>query len=391
MLGLMGRMKSVGTLSRHFTKKLDPDRVNLKHFETQRLIGMGGFGKVHAAKKKTQPGKGQLYAIKQLSQERLLEMVNGFDNLLREKEFLSMLKHPFICNLYYSFLDRVNCYLVMDIALGGDLRHRLKSGAPNALLRGSYDPKRPVLSENELKFDMRCVALALQYIHENGVIHRDIKPDNLLLEENGYVLLNDFGLAERLVDKGCKRVSGTKKYKAPEVAAGSTHSYAADIFALGVSMYELTAGCVPFQKEQLIKGRDMSEADVTALLREALEKLDILGVSKELLNVLEKMLQFDQERRIGYSSGAGELLGDPWFQYDDWESFTAKKLTAPFFPDTNVANIDEEVIYADVLETFNPVGKSRNITLPIDIEGKLETYPYDYRRDNGEDDVLKVY
>lgn len=122
---------------------------------------------------------------------------------MNERKLLSLLKHPFLINMFYAFQDLENLYLVTDLVNGGDLRY--------------YLGKRKVFSEPETKFFICCIIVALEYLHKNGVIHRDIKPENLLLDEQGYVRLTDFGISRLYGPENASDTSGTPGYMAPEV------------------------------------------------------------------------------------------------------------------------------------------------------------------------------
>mmetsp|Transcript_9789 Transcript_9789/g.11283 ORF Transcript_9789/g.11283 Transcript_9789/m.11283 type:complete len:402 (-) Transcript_9789:1206-2411(-) len=358
--------------------KTGNDGVGMRQFSTQRLVGLGGFGKVHAAVKKNGTEKGKIFAIKELSISKLVEKRNGIELLLRERNMLAMLKHPFICNLYYSFFDSTSCYLVMDIALGGDLRFYLKSAAPNATHKNDYNPARPAMPESHLKFFMRCIGVALKYVHEQDIIHRDIKPDNMLMEESGYVLLNDFGLAVKLKNKGCKSRSGTRSYMAPEVGVkDQTQNYAADIYSLGVTMYEMIVGKVPFTKEERSKLFHLTAEQQESLLQSRMVAVEKLNMSKSFRDLLTRMLCINQVERIGYERGAAEILEHKWLRMDDWDELLEKHVNPPFKPDTKVANIDERVVYEDIFAAFNP-SVARKLTLPDSIMERLQEYPYDY-------------
>lgn len=130
----------------------------------------------------------------------------------------------------YAFQDTENLYLVMDLLNGGDLRYHIS--------------KHRKFSEEQTKFFVCCVLLALEYIHVNNIIHRDIKPENFVMEDRGYVRLTDFGIAKTYQKENSSETSGTPGYMAPEVMCGQNHTIAVDYFALGVFTYECMCGVV---------------------------------------------------------------------------------------------------------------------------------------------------
>jgi serine/threonine protein kinase len=149
-----------------------------------------------------------------------------------EREFLSILLHPFIVNMVCSFQDYDNLYLVMDLLTGGDLRYHIC--------------KQRKFPESQTKFFIACIILGLEYCHRNKIIHRDIKPENLVLDSNGYVHITDFGIAKIQQNHNSKETSGTPGYMSPEVMCGQDHTILVDYFAIGVMGYEFMKGYRPY-------------------------------------------------------------------------------------------------------------------------------------------------
>ncbi len=158
-----------------------------------------------------------------------------------ERDLLSKLKHPFIVNMYYSFQDYDNLYLVMDMLTGGDLRYHIFRHK-----KFSEEQTSKLLLYNLLGFFIACILLGLEYIHENNILHRDIKPENLVLDERGYVRITDFGIAKLHQKENSSETSGTPGYMSPEVMCAQNHSQLVDYFAIGVIGYEFLSGRVSF-------------------------------------------------------------------------------------------------------------------------------------------------
>ena len=154
---------------------------------------------------------------------------NSVKNINNEKKFLSILHNPFLVNMICSFQDNDNLYLVMDLLLGGDMRYHINK-------RAIYNRKK---DENQLKFIAGCVLIGLNYIHENQIIHKDIKPENLVFDSKGYIHITDFGISKIFHPDNGKENSGTPGYMAPEVLFNKDHTYCVDYFSLGVILYEL--------------------------------------------------------------------------------------------------------------------------------------------------------
>jgi serine/threonine protein kinase len=125
--------------------------------------------------------------------------------------------------MIYAFQDRMNLYLIMDYLPGGDLRYQI----------GKWER----FPEHIVKFFVCCIVLALEYMHSNGVMHRDVKPENIIIDQKGYLRLTDLGIAKVVGGDNYKDTSGTPGYMAPEVINRENHSFEVDFFALGVIAY----------------------------------------------------------------------------------------------------------------------------------------------------------
>lgn len=200
--------------------------VNKHNFNFCYVIGKGGFGKVwkvELKKTKTQ------YALKEMSKVKIIDKKSE-KSINAEREFLTELNHSFIVNMHYAFQDNDNLYLVMDLLLGGDLRYHVS--------------RYRRFSEEQTRFFIASIVLALDYIHRNNVIHRDIKPENLVLDNKGYVRITDFGIAKENCIDNSSETSGTPGYMSPEVMRNKNHSFPVDFFAVGVIGYEFMKGRV---------------------------------------------------------------------------------------------------------------------------------------------------
>ena len=153
-------------------------------------------------------------------------------SVLDELSLLSKINHPFIINIHFAFQDNDFLYLVMDYLSGGDLRFHFNKN------RG--------FNEVQTKFFLSNILLSLDYLHSNNILHRDVKPENLIFEKNGYLRLTDFGIAKKLEKNNKEETSGTPGYMSPEVLFGQNHNFAVDYFAIGVILYEIMFGHRPY-------------------------------------------------------------------------------------------------------------------------------------------------
>ena len=280
-------------------------------FKFMYVIGKGGFGKVWKVQyKKTK----ETYALKEMSKLKIIDKKSE-KSINSEREFLSILNHPFIVNMHYAFQDRDNLYLVMDMLSGGDLRYHIS--------------RYRRFSEEQTRFFIACMVYTLEYIHGNNVIHRDIKPENLVLDNKGYVRITDFGIAKENLPDNSSETSGTPGYMSPEVMRGKNHSFPVDYFAIGVIGYEFMIGKRPYY------GKNRKEIKEQMLSVQAYIKKDDLrqGWSPESADFINKLLVRKVDGRLGSKGGASEMKEHPWLKYYPWKELENKTLPAPFIPE----------------------------------------------------------
>ena len=212
-------------------------KSSTKDFFFSYTLGKGGFGKVVAG---YHISSGKWCAVKNInlnfrSKRKYAKHMNMIKN---EIEALSLCKdHPYVCNLHCSFQELTSIYLVMDLHVGGDLRYHLDNGE--------------MFSEQTSAFIVTCMASALRFMHKKNIIHRDIKPDNIVFDEYGFPSLTDFGICHifdtQEKQQVCRLSSGTREYAAPEVLTSMhLHDSAVDYWGLGLVAYELVYGQRPF-------------------------------------------------------------------------------------------------------------------------------------------------
>ena len=271
------------------------------------------------------------YALKEMSKVRIIDR-HSEKSIKGERDFLSILLHPFIVNMVCSFQDYENLYLVMDLLTGGDLRYHLC--------------KIRHFSEEETKFFIACLLLGLEYIHSNNIIHRDIKPENLVSDENGYIRITDFGVAKIRKKDNSSETSGTPGYMAPEVLLAQNHSFPVDFFAIGIMGYEFMIGERPYL------GKTRKEIKQLVMKKQAkIEREDIPeGWSLESVDFINKCMKRKESRRLGYRNGISELKNHLWFKDFDWDSLFKKTMQAPFVPKKS-GNFDKK--YCELIEKIS--------------------------------------
>ena len=239
---------------------------------------------------------------------------NSVKNIRNEQLFLSKLHNPFLVNMKCSFQDSENLYLVMDLLLGGDLRYHIN--------------KKTKFNEKQIKFIIACTIAGLEYLHENKILHKDIKPENLVFDKRGYIHITDLGISKIFhIDNG-KENSGTPGYMAPEVLFNKNHNYCVDFFATGVMSFELLMGKRPYE------GHDKKELRKNIITHQAKIKFQNMpnGFSLNAINFINALIQRKVENRLGYN-GINEIKNHPWFLIDfNWEEFILQKMEPPFIP-----------------------------------------------------------
>ena len=293
--------------------------MNRNYFEFLYIIGRGGFGKVWKVRLKK---NNELFALKEMSKAKVIDRRSEI-SIMSERNLLSKLHHSFIVNMYFAFQDFYNLYLVMDLLTGGDLRFHIAH--------------KKIFTEDQTKFFIANMLLALDYIHSQNIIHRDIKPENLVLEKNGYLRITDFGVAKINEKDNSSETSGTPGYMAPEVILVQNHGPPSDFFALGVIGYEFMLGYRPYLGRGRKEIKNLIISKQAKISREELPD-DWSENSRDFINLL---LQRKPKKRLGYN-GVNEIKEHPWMKDIDFDLLYNKKIEAPFIPPIDKENFDKK-------------------------------------------------
>mmetsp|Transcript_26241 Transcript_26241/g.66648 ORF Transcript_26241/g.66648 Transcript_26241/m.66648 type:complete len:647 (+) Transcript_26241:129-2069(+) len=211
-------------------RQMEKLTVSEDDFHQFRVLGVGGFGAVHAAVKRD---TGILLAIKRMD-KKLIKHKNRYKSCYTEQSCLQALTSDFVCGLHYSYQTKDDVCLVLDLLHGGTLSFLLH--------------QKKKVSERYVCFFTACIVMAYEALHSKGYVYRDMKPANVLIKDNGYAVLIDFGLAAK-VETALKGKCGTRGYWSPEMVKGDQYLYSGDWWSLGVTMIELLTGKKPFKKK----------------------------------------------------------------------------------------------------------------------------------------------
>ncbi|XP_033229291.1 ribosomal protein S6 kinase 2 beta-like isoform X2 [Belonocnema kinseyi] len=295
-------------------EKADPG-----HFELLKVLGQGSFGKVFLVRKVVGKDVGTLYAMKVLKKATL--KVRDRVRTKMERNILVDVEHPFIVRLHYAFQTEGKLYLILDFLRGGDLFSRLS--------------KQLMFTEEDVKFYLAELALALDHIHKLGIIYRDLKPENILLDTEGHISLTDFGLSKQpLDDTKTYSFCGTVEYMAPEIVNRKGHSFAADWWSYGVLMFEMLTGSLPFQGES-------RKQTMTHILKAKIGMPN--NLSPEAQALLRVLFKRNPVNRLGHGGG-DEIKNHAFFSTIDWEALYHKEIKPPFKP---AASREDDAFYFD--------------------------------------------
>lgn len=303
-----------------YTKK----KVGLDDFNFLAVLGKGNFGKVMLAEAKSTK---QLYAIKVLKKESIIENEEIGSTISEKRIFLTANKgrHPFLINLHSCFQTETRIYFVMEYISGGDLLLHIQ---------------REQFGQMRAQFYAAEVLLVLKHFHENGIIYRDLKLDNILLCIDGHIKVTDYGLCKEDMWYGSTTSTfcGTPEFMAPEILFEQRYGRAVDWWAFGVLIYQMLLGQSPFRGEDEDEIFDAIQSD---------EPLYPIHMPQDSVSILQRLLIKEPERRLGSGpSDALEVMAHPFFRNINWDDIYHKRVHPPYFPKVispiDTSNFDTE-------------------------------------------------
>uniref|UniRef100_A0A8C7S687 Ribosomal protein S6 kinase n=1 Tax=Oncorhynchus mykiss TaxID=8022 RepID=A0A8C7S687_ONCMY len=324
------------------------ERVGIENFELLKVLGTGAYGKVFLVRKVSGHNAGQLYAMKVLKKATIIQKAKTAEHTRTERQVLEHIRQsPFLVTLHYAFQTDTKLHLILDYVNGGELFTHLV--------------QRVRFKEQEVALYSGEMVLALEHLHQLGIVYRDLKLENILMDSSGHIVLTDFGLSKEFDElERAYSVCGTIEYMAPEIAAGGEagHDMAVDWWSLGVLMYELMTGGSPFT----VDGDDNSHTDIAKRIskKDPPFPKDMGPLAKDLI---QGLLIKDPKKRLGSGpDGAENVKKHPFYQKINWDDLAAKRVPAPFKPvirdELDVSNFAEE--FTEMDPTYSPAALPQN-------------------------------
>ncbi|XP_064154771.1 protein kinase C delta type-like isoform X4 [Anguilla rostrata] len=286
-------------------------RINVDNFVFHKVLGKGSFGKVLLAELK---GRGEYFAVKALKKDVVL-MDDDVECTMVEKRVLALAwDNPFLTHLYSTFQTKEHLFFVMEYLNGGDLMFHIQE-------KGRFDLYRATFYSAE-------IVCGLQFLHTKGIIYRDLKLDNVMLDRDGHIKIADFGMCKENVfgDNRATTFCGTPDYIAPEILLGQKYTFSVDWWSFGVLLYEMLIGQSPFHGDDEDELFESIRMDTPHYPR---------WITKESKDLLEKLFERDSTRRLGV---IGNIRTHSFFKTINWVALERKEVDPPFKPKVKAAN-----------------------------------------------------
>ncbi|XP_041047363.1 protein kinase C delta type-like [Carcharodon carcharias] len=303
---------------------LRPDsmrKLTIENFTLHKVLGKGSFGKVLLAELK---GKGEFFAVKALKKDVVL-MDDDVECTMVEKRVLALAwDNPFLTHLYSTFQTKEHLFFVMEYLNGGDLMFHIQE-------KGRFDLYRATFYGAE-------IICGLQFLHSKGIIYRDLKLDNVMLDKDGHIKIADFGMCKENVfgENRATTFCGTPDYIAPEILLGQKYTFSVDWWSFGVLLYEMLVGQSPFHGDDEDELFEAIRVDTPHYPR---------WITRESKDILEKLFERDPSKRLGIS---GNIKQHNFFKTVNWTALEKKEIDPPFKPKVkspgDYSNFDREFL-----------------------------------------------
>ncbi|TNJ26996.1 Kinase, AGC PKA [Giardia muris] len=308
------------------------DEITLSTLEHIRNVSSGSFGRVSLRR---HIATGEYYAVKSISKRKLIAL-QQVTHVRDECMLLASLDSPFIVKQHALLQDDRNIHIVLDFIQGGELFYHLRR-------RNKFPPE-------VAKFYAAEVLMAIGHMHKQGIVYRDLKLENILLDRKGHVKIVDLGFAKRIVDPSddgeemarlCFSIVGTPEYLPPETIRSTGHDMSADWWAFGILLYEMIVGRPPFYNET-----------PELLYREILQgRLEFPpNFPTVAADLVKRLLDPDKAKRLGSSltTGTEDVMKHPFFSNIDWKWFARQEVRTPITP--KIKDPTDTAYYKDYLD-----------------------------------------
>ena len=291
-------------------KSLFDIKKNITDFKYLKLIGVGTYGKVFLVSDKKSKN---LYAVKELIKKSILTEVQ-MKNIKIEREIMIKFDYPFLMKLEYAFENEKKFYFLSKFMIGGELNFHIY--------------KENYFSEQKAKFYAAEILLAINHLHKNKIIYRDLKPENVLIDRDGHIKLTDFGLSKICNNRDCrtKTLCGTPEYMCPDMIFGNDYGIEIDFWSFGVVLYEMLSGYLPFK---ILPEDKMNKSIFT-------HKIKMFDhFSKEAKDIINHLLILNPAKRYNFE----KIKKHKFFSGINWKNLVKKMVIPPFIPQLDNQNI----------------------------------------------------
>ncbi|EZG46763.1 putative CAMP-dependent protein kinase catalytic subunit [Gregarina niphandrodes] len=309
------------------------DPYDPQNMKLVRTIGTGSYGRVFWARIKGPDGDltAETVAVKRLTKSSLIKQ-KQVNHIRQEKSILAQLQHPMVVRLLNTFQDECYLYIVLEFVPGGEFF--------------TYLRKVKRLLPDAARFYAACVASLFEYMHSLDILYRDLKPENLLLDTDGYIKMTDFGFAKHVPER-TYTLCGTPEYVAPEVLLNKGHGKSVDWWTLGILIYEMIAGYTPY-----------TDDDVMQIYQRILAGKILFpkGFDPDAKSLVKHLLQHDLSKRYGtLREGAESIKKHRFISPIDFDDLYNRELEAPYVP----------VVVPASADNFNTYSESNEKPIPI--------------------------
>lgn len=317
-------------------------KLTVTDFDLLKIVGKGAFGKVMLVRKKAKVDSGKIYAMKVLKKS-VVAAKGQVEHTKSERDILFQVKHPYIVCLRYAFQSDDKLYLVTDYYNGGTLFYHLR--------------KSRYFSEERARFYGAELLSALHHLHQQNIIYRDLKLENILMDHEGHLALTDFGLSKQNIDStgGATTFCGTAEYIAPELLKGQKYGPAVDWWSFGILLYEMMNGRTPF----FDKNRKLMFYNIINH-----EPKFPANFSTQAAGCIRQLLKVNEAERLGGGLDCGTaIMKCPFFESIDFDALYRRELNPPFAPEVvnefDTKYVPKAYLQAEAKDSFEEPQKGK--------------------------------